>query len=136
MRQLLTLKSLPEVFPVILTQSDGLVTARQLNVLVAQHVLDLLRMLGVSLERRVHLVDFRVHSAHLQVNASDLRMVLSDAGLENGEASVQILEALADVACVIVVEGQHDVTVANVRVLDSQKSLLQHDCFSLQFNGL
>ena len=105
MRQLLTLKSLPEVFPVILTQSDGLVTARQLNVLVAQHVLDLLRMLGVSLERRVHLVDFRVHSAHLQVNASDLRMVLSDAGLENGEASVQILEALADVACVIVVEG-------------------------------
>ena len=93
-------------------------------------------MLGVSLERRVHLVDFRVHSAHLQVNASDLRMVLSDAGLENGEASVQILEALADVACVIVVEGQHDVTVANVRVFDSQKSLLQHDCFSLQFNGL
>ena len=135
-RQLLTLKSLPEVFPVVLAQSDGLVTARQLNVLVAQHVLDLLRMLGVSLERRVHLVDFRVHSAHLQVNAGDLRMVLSDAGLEDGETSVQILEALADVAGVIVVEGQHDVTVANVRVLDSQKSLLQHDCFSLQFNGL
>ena len=64
-RQLLTLKSLPEVSPVVLAQSDGLVTARQLNVLVAQHVLDLLRMLGVSLERRVHLVDFRVHSAHL-----------------------------------------------------------------------
>lgn len=63
-------------------------------------------------------------------------MVLSDAGLEDGETSVQILEALADVAGVIVVEGQHDVTVANVRVFDTEKSLLQHDCFCLQFNGL
>ena len=93
-------------------------------------------MLGVSLERRVHLVDLRVDSAHLQVNAGDLGMVLSDAGLENGETSVQILEALADVAGVIVVQRQHDVTVANVRVLDSQKSLLQHDGLSLQFYGL
>ena len=104
MRQLLTLERLPEVFPVVMAQGDGLVTARQLNVVLTQHVLDLVGVLGVSLERRVHLVNFRVHSAHLQVNAGDLRMVLSDAGLENGETSVQILEALADVAGVIVVE--------------------------------
>ena len=93
-------------------------------------------MLGVSFKCGVQLLHLRIHHAHLHIDASDLRMVLSNASLEYRKTSVQILEALAHVARLVIVHGQHDIVVADVRVINAQKSLLQHYRLSLKLNSL
>lgn len=49
---------------------------------------------------------------------------------------MQILKALREVAALVVVDGQGGIARTNLGVINSQKSLLQHDCFRLQLNCL
>ena len=63
-------------------------------------------------------------------------MILADAGLEDVERAVQVLEALGEVATVVIIHGQSNVTVADIGMVDAEKSLLQYDGLSLKLNSL
>ena len=58
-------------------------------------------------------------------------MIVANTGLENVESPVQVLKALREVAALVVVDRQGGIARTNLRVINSQKSLLQHDCFRL-----
>jgi len=120
----------------ILAQGDGLVTASRLNVILPKHAPRLVGVLVVGLKSCIQVLDLLVDHTQLQVDASDLGMVLSNASLEDGETAVQVLEALAEVAAIVVVHRQRRVAVANVRVVHAQKTLLKHNGLGLQLNRL
>ena len=120
----------------ILAKGNGLIAARKLDMLITEHIFDLVYMLCVSLKCGIQLFHLRIDHAHFHIDASDLRMVLSDARLEYGKTSVQILEALAHIAGLVIVHGQHDIVVANVRVIHAQQSFLQHYRLGLKLNSL
>ena len=61
----LTLKRLPKVLSTVLAQSDGLMAAGSLDVLLAKHVARLIKVLHVGLQCSVHVVDLLVDQSHL-----------------------------------------------------------------------
>ena len=63
-------------------------------------------------------------------------MVLSNASLKDGKTSVQILETLAEIASVVIVHRESDITVADVRMIHAQQTLLEHDRLRLKLDGL
>ena len=136
MRCLLTLKSLPEFLSAVLAQSDGLVTAGRLDVILTEHVSCLVSVLSVSLKSCIHVFNFLVDQTELQVDSCDLRMVLSNASLEDGETAVQVLEALAKVSTVVVVHRQGRVAVADIGMVNTQKTFLKDDGFRLKLDRL
>ena len=66
----------------VLAKGNGLITARKLDMLITEHIFDLVYMLCVSLKCGIQLFHFRIDHAHFHIDASDLRMVLSDARLK------------------------------------------------------
>ena len=65
MRCLLTLKSLPEFLSAVLAQSDGLVTAGRLDVILTEHVSCLVSVLSVGLKSCIHVFNFLVDQTKL-----------------------------------------------------------------------
>ena len=77
-----------------------------------------------------------IDETKLKIDASDLWMVLSNASLKDGKTSVQILETLAEIASVVIVHRESDITVADVRMIHAQQTLLEHDRLRLKLDGL
>lgn len=65
---LLAFESFSEVFASVVAESDGLVAARCLNMVFAEHESCLLEMLEVSFKRGFHVVNFLIDDAHLEIN--------------------------------------------------------------------
>lgn len=74
---LLSLKSLSELVSAEATESDGLMAARCLNILFAEHVASLVEMAIVSFQGSVILVDLLIDETHLQEDVRNLGVVLS-----------------------------------------------------------
>ena len=77
-----------------------------------------------------------IDETKLKIDASNLWMVLSDTALKDSKTSVQILEALAEIASVVIVHRESDITVADVRVINAQQTLLEHNRLGLKLDGL
>jgi len=100
---LLTLEGLAELLATVLDKSDGLMAASCLNVLFAEHVTTLVKVLNISFEGSVKFVDLLIDHTHLSEDACDLRMVLANTVPQDIERAVQVLEALSEVANVVIV---------------------------------
>jgi len=66
MGELLTFKSLSELLSAILAESDRLVAASSLDVIFAEHVAGLVKVLGVGLEGSLQVVDLLVDETELK----------------------------------------------------------------------
>ena len=66
MGELLTFKSLSELLSAILAESDRLVAAGSLDVIFAEHVAGLVKVLGVGLEGSLQVVDLLVDETELK----------------------------------------------------------------------
>ena len=132
----MTLECLAELLAAILAESDSLVAARCLNVLLTKHVPTLLKVLNVGFESSVEFINLLVHHAHFGVDVGDLRMVLPNAVLENIKGPVQVFKALGEVTDVMVVHGQGRIAVTDLRMVDPEEPLLQHDRLRLQLDSL
>ena len=63
-------------------------------------------------------------------------MVVPNARLKNIKGPVQVLEALLEVATVVIVHGKCFITVSYCRVINAEQTFLQNDYLGLQLDSL
>ena len=100
------------------------------------HNLSLLQSSLISFNSSVLHLNLGVHETQVGIHWGNFGMIVSRGSLKDGQSSMHWFEGFRVVADVVVVHGQSWVVETDVRMIHTQQSFSQHDCFGLQFNSL